>query len=481
MNHLQATPSATPIRLPSGVPQYLWNDDWIAEHRKITRTWLEAELFPQPVLVPEHPWEGRLLHLFGTVFPHPVDGLRMYYSNLIEASQDVLLATSKDGVVWEKPNLGLVDWNGSKNNNIVLAAQLKRDSPSLAHDADDPDFPFKMMTFEQERSGLGWGMNKQFGLHTYRSRDGLSWEKFPEGSRLRAGDRTNLKSTKHAGVYVAYTRHLDMMKNYGQRCIFRTESADFVHWSEPQLVLKPDLLDAPDAEFYGLTVFERHGWQIGLLEVWHSDRDLLQIHLIYSRDGITWSRANPRKPFIAAKYDWNRKWTTCASNGPVIIGPRMVFYVGGRYNGHNRALLDTYGQIGYATLPIDQFCALEAFSPGQWTTVLMEWPGGELILNADTRISYDSHPGKADGMIEVDVLTADGTPVEGWSGTECGLFCGNTYGPARGYDPSSPTLGRVNWRDGKSFQHWQGQTLRLRFRMRHARLFTFAAGNKEGN
>ena len=29
-------------------------------------------------------------------------------------------AESKDGIHWEKPNLGLVDWEGSKDNNIIL-------------------------------------------------------------------------------------------------------------------------------------------------------------------------------------------------------------------------------------------------------------------------------------------------------------------------------------------------------------------------
>ena len=32
-------------------------------------------------------------------------------------------ATSKDGIHWEKPELGIVDFHGSKKNNIVLRGE----------------------------------------------------------------------------------------------------------------------------------------------------------------------------------------------------------------------------------------------------------------------------------------------------------------------------------------------------------------------
>src|SRR5690606_28811531 len=107
----------------------------------------------------------------------------------------------------------------------------------------------------------------------------------------------------------------------------------------------------------------------------------------------------PRAPFIASQYDWNRKWNTCASNGPVLIGSRMVFYLGARINGHAQPLIDSHGSIGYATLPVDRFCALEALDGGEFTTVPLEWPGGELILNVDTRESFESHPKSTNGKI----------------------------------------------------------------------------------
>ena len=33
----------------------------------------------------------------------------------------VCYAVSRDGVEWKKPNLGLVEYNGSRDNNLVLS------------------------------------------------------------------------------------------------------------------------------------------------------------------------------------------------------------------------------------------------------------------------------------------------------------------------------------------------------------------------
>ena len=77
------------------------------------------------VLVSDRPWEGNGLN-YVTVFQDG-DLYKMYYrggdydrgvTSLHE--QVYCLAISKDGVNWERPNLGLVKFGGSKDNNILL-------------------------------------------------------------------------------------------------------------------------------------------------------------------------------------------------------------------------------------------------------------------------------------------------------------------------------------------------------------------------
>src|SRR5205823_11299066 len=79
----------------------------------------------------------------------------------------LLYAVSDDGIHWEKPNLGLVDYNGSKNNNLV---QTNIDSIyracTVLHEPDDPN--------PDRRYKLFWEGVGQLS-HVAFSRDGLVW------------------------------------------------------------------------------------------------------------------------------------------------------------------------------------------------------------------------------------------------------------------------------------------------------------------
>ena len=90
----------------------------------------------QIVLVNDQPWEGNGLN-YVTVL-RDGDTYRMYYRT---GKYDVLnqfksitpevicVALSKDGVQWERPNLGLIEYQGSKDNNIIM---IKDDPKWLA-------------------------------------------------------------------------------------------------------------------------------------------------------------------------------------------------------------------------------------------------------------------------------------------------------------------------------------------------------------
>jgi len=455
------------LHLPLGVPQFFFDDALIAHQQRLTRRWLPATVYPKPVLEADRPWEGRQVVLYGTVLPMPEGGYRLYYSCFTpaEGNAKLLLATSADGFHWEKPELGIVEWHGNRANNIVMDPDLDHDSPSVIFEPDDSQFPYKMITFH--RSSAPAGM-EEWGLYGYLSADGLRWERLPE-PLIITGDRTNIMATRPGGKYVVYTRHPEMMSRHGARSIYRSESEDFLHWSELELVLTPDLDDEPDIEYYGMSVFERHGWYFGLMEYLDGLHDCIETRLFISRDGRRWQKAG-RPPFIGATYDWNRKWSGCASNGLVIINDSMLFYFHGRWTSHHYTAGQQWGIIGYASLPVDQFCAIEATGGGRLDTVPLEWPGGELVINADTRESYESHPRDQNGEITVEVLDAAGEPLPEWSGENKAVFHGNTYSRNRIDD------GTVCWPDGRSMDQLKGQTIRLRFHLRHARLFTFQAG-----
>lgn len=79
-----------------------------------------------PVLKPDQDWEGSLILQPGTVLYDEEEHIfKMWYNSLPTASKPdieefICYATSKDGIHWTRPQLNLVEFKGSKKNNIVL-------------------------------------------------------------------------------------------------------------------------------------------------------------------------------------------------------------------------------------------------------------------------------------------------------------------------------------------------------------------------
>ena len=80
-----------------------------------------------PLFGQDKPWEVRIDNGYPNVVYTPNSGNKtwqLWYSNFIETSprlDGTLYAQSSDGIEWTKPNLGLVSFENSLENNIVLA------------------------------------------------------------------------------------------------------------------------------------------------------------------------------------------------------------------------------------------------------------------------------------------------------------------------------------------------------------------------
>ena len=77
-----------------------------------------------PVVRRDQPWEGVSAitgpYVYGTVMWQG-DKLRMWYQFLNEGNH-VGYAESRDGIHWSKPSLGIVEFEGSRANNMVVSA-----------------------------------------------------------------------------------------------------------------------------------------------------------------------------------------------------------------------------------------------------------------------------------------------------------------------------------------------------------------------
>src|SRR2546426_2162159 len=147
-----------------------------------------------PILRPRSgQWDGTRCKVYGTVLYDPRDKLfKMWYSGGTDtpdavrrhdgSARHVGYAYSEDGVHWQRPSLGLIEFAGSRDNNLI---HLNAQAPSVflqSHESD-PKRRFLMLT----EAGLDTARNKGLfspdGLHCVQS------DKEPILSRI--GGRTH--------------------------------------------------------------------------------------------------------------------------------------------------------------------------------------------------------------------------------------------------------------------------------------------------
>jgi hypothetical protein len=258
---------------------------------------------------------------------------------------------------------------------------------------------------------------------------------------------------------------------HGGRTVWSSRSDDFSHWSEPDVVLKPDLLDGANTELYGMAAFSYSDMYLGMLERWHGVPDVIDVQLAWSHDGARWQRPATRRAFIAPTVWWNHGWTTCASTPPIIVGNQLLFYFGGRRGAHGSDTYQRYGAVGLATLTVDRFAGIHAdFKEGRLVTKPMLWPGGDLILNCEGRYP-EGHPSAGGGSIAVEVWDDNNRPVESFAGEHRARYDKASPDYAAGVPSESP----VRWPGNHSLQELAGRRIRLAFLLRDARLYSFRA------
>ncbi|HYM13734.1 MAG TPA: hypothetical protein VEU62_23545 [Bryobacterales bacterium] len=453
-------------RLDLRLSQLFLDDTWIEETYRLERLWETADIFPEPVLRPETPWENRQVVMYGSVF-HTGSEWRMYYMTFNSPAPSLLcLATSHDGVHWDRPKLGLFEFQGSKANNIVMFPEpdLHHDGPTVCHDPADSAAPYKMMYY-------AFGPNRPRGEYVAFSKDGASWQHRPEPVLTTTGDRTNLLASRDRdGKFVVYLRHRDMMSLHRARSVWRSESGDFLRWSEPEPVLRADLLEDPNTELYGMSVFPYGDLYLGMLERWYDNPDVIEVQLAWSYDGRDWHRPARRSALIGPAYPWNRAWNTCANTPPARQGNQLWFYFGGRSRAHGREAPESYGAIGLASVYADRFAAIRAdFKEGLLLTRPMTWPGGDLIVNSTNTRYPRAHPSSGGGSVQVEVRDENNQPVPGFSGDQRADH--SFPSPA----PGQPEPRAVRWPSGRSMRELAGRRIRLAFLLRDARLYSFRA------
>ena len=458
-------------------PWVLFADDHaVAVKEDVARVYHAFEKhLGNPIMRADKPWEGTRAYLYGSVLPNENGkGYRMWYHSWADGEYRMLYATSADGVQWEKPDLGLVEYKGAKANNILFRRTHENHNPQVMHTPweKDPARRYKLMYFEYGRTPPKFTTTGYYGMI---SGDGIHWTDVKEKPVLldSPGDVGNFVWDPHTQSYIGWPKKFEDVRGYRRRCVGFSASKHFEEWPASKLILTPDEFDdrwvTPESaanahtDFYGLCGFAYESMYIGFLWMFpitngKNDGPIF-VELVTSHDGIHWERQEePRPPILPLGPDgaWD-DGMLFTPNHPLVEGGEIKLFYGG-FDVTHGVDADCRASIGLATLRKDGFASLDAGEEvGIVTTKPLTGVEGALHVNCDA--------GK--GMVTAEVLDEGGKVMAGYGRDACVPFTGDSV--------DAP----LSWRGNPGLPK-TGKPLRIRFVLRNAALYSFRAGDGAG-
>lgn len=422
----------------------------------------------------DKPWEGAFC-AYVTVFQDgPV--YRMYYRGWTSSAKGTpavaCYAESRDGIRWERPNLGLHEFNGSKDNNIVLAGD-RWGTHNFA-----PFLDTRPGVLDSERyKALGSGSDpdkKQKGLLALVSADGIHWRRLSENPVITQGvfDSQNVAFwSEHEKRYVSYYRVFGEAPEWnipvGKRTVARATSDDFVHWSDPAFMTYGD---TPTEQLYTnqtTPYFRAPHIYIALPKRFVPNKTSTLSAEQVQESGIDpkytqevsegvfmTTRGTNRydRTFMEAFFrpgldraNWVSR-NNMAACGVVQTGPdEMSLYYSQHYAQPSHHLIR-------ASLRLDGFASVRAgYAGGQLTTRVFTFAGSKLALNMAT---------SAAGNIRVEMQDDKGNPLPGRTLEDCDGIFGDEIERA------------ITWKGSADVSSAAGQPIRLRFELKDADLYS---------
>lgn len=397
------------------LPLLFADDSGIASSKGVDRTVHPARTRSAPVIEPERPWEGERVYVYGSVYADgPTGLLRLWY---MAFPNYVLHATSRDGVGWLKPPLGLLPFKGSTENNIIHRIH----SPSVLLDASEPDPAkrYKMI-----------GAISHDGYHAAFSADGLRWTAYPKNPVLEHGDTITLTQDPFMGEYLVFHKRPAKVRGFGRRVVWLARSRDFQQWTEPELVFSPDEEDdawasGPDqrTEVYNMSVYPHAAGFIGLPTMFRvmaakrpksvlapgqsPDDGPIEVQLVTSADGRTWQRTQPRVNVIprGAPGTFDGGSILGVSSTAVHVGDETWVYYTAMTTTHGGPIPPKRMSIGRAEWRRHGFVSLDATGRGRVETKPLRLGKQSLVVNADA----------SRGDLRLALLEADGRAIAGFA------------------------------------------------------------------
>jgi hypothetical protein len=481
-------------------PWQLFVDDYLVEEQSnVTRSYHPFEKYAaNPVMTADKPWEDTYVYLYGRVMPDEGGaGYRMWYSALDfhdpTGSSRVLYATSTDGIVWDKPNLGIRQWNGNADNNMFIPRDRPNHIMSVMHTPWDPDPACQYRLINFDGAYDAWPA----GYDAACSADGIHLADLPnnpviDATAVGVGDVAQFTWDPWGKRYLGYVKVAVDDQGLRRRTVGLSATADFASWpsAAPPVVLQPDALDDAWAiqagldlatnrtHFYGVSVFPYQTMFIGLLWIFRASDPpncghdceptagyifgTIHVELASSRDGVSWTReqgdaaaGRPATLALGAEGEWDSMMLFTA-NDPLLEDGEIKLYYGGCDENHGSIGTNGSAAIGLATLRKDGFASLDAAaSTGTVTTKALAGMNGELHVNANVA---------SGGALAVEVLDDAGQVIPGYGAADCQPLTEDSLDAV------------VRWGSRTALPAYPC-ALRLRFVLQDAALYSFMAGS----
>jgi hypothetical protein len=424
-------------------------------------------LTPAPVVRPDGPVDGVYMGGYCTLLK---DGgkYRLWYESYLAAhagdeSANICYAESDNGFDWKKPNVGIFEHAGSRNNNLVYR---KGHGASIFIDPSaKPAERYKLIHLDkvplQEYKGRMW----EAFVFGAVSPDGLHWTRLAEPVVKHTSDTQSVAEYDPIKrKYVAYLRGWDPQTSAGyggRRMVVRTESEDFRGFPDPQPVLTLGPEHPPDADIYTNAYQRWPGAARACLmtpAIYHRTSDRVDLQLATSRDGVRWHFPQS-EPFLAnGEIGSGHEGMIYAGRGTVELdGRTWAFPATVSSRTHNSEEPPEHpngrqGGIWLATLRQDGYMAVEAEGEGEFWTQPSTFTGSRLLLNCE---------GLSGARVLVEIGDRNGKPAPGFSLAECdGLKGDQLWTP-------------MTWSGKSDVSALRGETVRLRFQLSRARLHGF--------
>jgi len=364
----------------------------------------------------------------------------------------VCYAISRDGVHWEKPNLGIHEYNGSKENNICIVGQVPASfepirgggmtpNPSVFKDPKEPDpnKRYKMVLNSQVINDV-----KLFGLMMH-SPDGIHWTPYVSDPDLHTPTRFMLtEGVLHLmemnGLFYDEKEPNEKRrwKIYGQfagrrgqeevRCGGLAYSPDGLDWTADWDHPVLDPRGGSEAGDHLMVVWPYRDYYIGVPDCWHESR-ALDNELTVSRDGYHFTRVADGQKILprGEGAEWDAQFVSKANTIVTTDDEILIYYAGTRRPsllGHPSAVYVIgagrgHANTGLARVPVDAWTYLRVkpeHREGYVSTVpiaLSEGSALDLVVKAD-------HLRAGQDFILVELIDEQsGRPVPGFSAQDC--------------------------------------------------------------